>query len=81
MHIVAWISLLFHNQSLGRWHTMQCIKEGSTLRISSKYEKPSPRIVYHEGNQDQQIREFLVQRKLIKRIIKKNELNILLNFV
>jgi hypothetical protein len=50
---------------------MQCIKIGSTLRISSKFGKPSPRIVFREGNQDERICEFLVQLKLIKRIVRK----------
>jgi hypothetical protein len=50
---------------------MQCIKQGSTLRISPKYEKPCPRIVYREGNQDNKIKEFLDFRELIKRIYRK----------
>ncbi len=69
MKIVAWVTLLSWNQGLNRWFIMQCIKQGSTLRVSSKFEKPSPRIVYSEGNQDNRIQEFLVERKRIKRII------------
>ena len=49
MKIVAWVSLLSHNGMLEKWFLMQCIKEGSTLRISPKKDKPSPRIVYREG--------------------------------
>ena len=30
---------------------MQCIKESSTLRVSPKKEKPSPRIVYRYGKE------------------------------
>ena len=47
---------------------MQCIKKCSTVRVSSKKEKPSPRIVYRFGSQNQNIREFLRKRKLIVRI-------------
>jgi hypothetical protein len=70
MKITAWVSLLSQNKGLNKYLVMQCIKEASTLRVSPKYEKPSPRIVYREGNQDQQIREFLVQRDLIKKIVR-----------
>lgn len=70
MKIVAWISLLSHNPMLEKWFVMQCIKEGSTLRISPKMNKPAPRIVYRYGKQEKQIREFLVSRKLIKDIMR-----------
>lgn len=69
MRIVAWVSLLSHNRGLVKWFIMQCIKQGSTLRVSPKFEKHSPRIVYREGIQDGRIREFLVERKLIKKIV------------
>lgn len=71
MKIVAWVSLLSHIESLKRWFIMQCIKEDSTLRVSPKGEKPSPRIVYREGRQDEQIREFLRYRKVIKTIMRR----------
>lgn len=41
---------------------MQCIKKSSTLRVGPKGEKPSPRIVYREGNEDTQIKEYLETR-------------------
>lgn len=69
MRIVAWISLLSHNPMLEKWFVMQCIKEGSTLRVSPKMNKPSPRIVFRHGKQDKQVREFLSVRKLVKKII------------
>jgi len=56
---------------LQKWHLMQCIKEGSTLRISPKMGKPSPRIVYRYGLEDGQIKEFLVFRRLTKNIWKR----------
>ena len=67
MRVVAWVAELSGNEGLRKWHRMQCIKIGSTLRISSKGEKPPPRIVYREGDQDEQIREFLKFRNLIKK--------------
>jgi len=44
--IMAWVSLLSHHEKLNKWFTMQCIKEGSTLRVSPKRDKPEPRIVW-----------------------------------
>jgi hypothetical protein len=49
----------------------QCIKEGSTLRVSAKKEKPEPRIVFRFGSQDNQIADFLAYRKIVKSIIAK----------
>jgi len=71
MRIVAWVSLLSHNGMLEKWFVMQCIKRGSTLRMSSKEDKPSPRIVFRYGDQDNQINDFLKYRKIIRNIIKK----------
>lgn len=68
MSVVAGIALLSHNEGLKKYHLMQCIKKCSTVRVSSKKEKPSPRIVYRFGSQNQNIREFLRKRKLIARI-------------
>jgi hypothetical protein len=73
MMIVAWVSLLSNNKGTQKYHLMQCIKQSSTLRISKKRQKPSPRIVYRYGKQDNQIESFLEYRKMIKRIIKKAE--------
>lgn len=71
MKVVAWVSLLSHNPMLQKWFVMQCIKEGSTLRVSPKKDKPSPRIVCRHGMHDKEIKNFLVNRKLVKNIIKK----------
>jgi len=67
---MAWASMYSKIFELDTWFHMQCIKESSTLRISPKGEKPSPRIVYLEGKQDCRIVEFLKWRKYIKKIIK-----------
>ena len=71
MHIVAWVSLLSHNSGLTKYLQMQCIKESSTLRVSEKREKASPRIVFRYGKQDKQIKGFLDFRDFIKRIERK----------
>jgi hypothetical protein len=68
MSIVAWVSLLSHNKKLRNWLTMQCIKKESTLRISPKGKKPSPRIVFRHGEQDHEIQSYLEYRNSIKTI-------------
>jgi hypothetical protein len=69
LHIVAWIALESKNPKVQNYLVMQCIKESSTLRISRKGEKPSPRIVFRYGTQTREINNFLVMRKFVKRII------------
>lgn len=69
MRIVAWVSLHSRNPMLEKWFIMQCIKEESTLRVSPKMHKPSPKVVFRHGKQDGQVREFLSFRRLIKKII------------
>ena len=71
MHVLAWASLLSHNKRAQRYALMQCIKESSTLRVSPKKQKPSPRIVYRYGKQGGRILDFLHYRKMIKNIIRK----------
>ena len=71
MHIVGWVALLSDNPMLQKWLLMQCIKEGSTLRVSPKREKPSPRIVFRHGQENCQIECFLGSRKLMKNTIRK----------
>jgi hypothetical protein len=69
--VMAWVSLLSKNVGLKKWTLMQMIKGASTLRISFKQRKPSPRIVFRLGKQDKQIDNFIRNRHLIKKIIKK----------
>jgi hypothetical protein len=71
MSIVAWICLQCRSWNLIKWFLLQCIKGEPTLRVSSKGEKSSPRIVYKYGKQDNQIQSFCECRKLIKSIIKR----------
>jgi hypothetical protein len=71
MRIVAWVALQSHNKGLQKWFIMQCIKQSSTLRVSNKLGKPSPRVVFRFGRQDLQINNFIRNRHLIKTIIRK----------
>jgi hypothetical protein len=68
--IMAWIALnLFtKNPKVTKWFLLQCIKGSSTLRITPKKDKPSPRIVDWSGEQNHAIQNFLKERKRIKRI-------------
>jgi hypothetical protein len=69
MKILAWVNLLSQNEAITKYLQMQCIKKCSTLRISHKREKPSPKIVYRFGSQDGEIRNFIEFRRLAKRIV------------
>ena len=71
LSIVGRVVLMTQYKLLQKWHLMQCIKQSMTIRVSPKGDKPSPRIVCREGNQDEQIMNFLFYRVMIKRIIKK----------
>ena len=66
MHIVAWGALLSGKEKMKTYNLLQWIKQSSTLRISPKREKPSPRIVYRYGKQDRQIFNYLKSRTLTK---------------
>ena len=71
VRVMAWASLQSDKKSLLKWFLMQCIEQHSTLRVSRKGSKPSPRIVSRYGKQDSQISEFLGFRKLVKNISNK----------
>jgi len=70
VHIMNWIALESGSVDLKNWVLMQCIKESSTLRFSPKIDKPSPKIVYRFGSQNNQIKELLETRKIILNIVK-----------
>ena len=70
MSIVASIAIQTKHEGLKKWFLLQARKKANNLRIGPKGEKPSPRIVYREGKEDEQIVDFLVHRKLIHRIIR-----------
>jgi len=71
LKVVAWVALQSQNRGLKDWLLMQCIKQSSTLKISPKREKQSPRIVFRYGKQDQQIFNYIKMRTFTKKIIKK----------
>jgi hypothetical protein len=71
VHIMSWVCLESKNKGLIKWFLMQCIKESSTLRVSRKKGKLSPRIGFRNGKQDKEIGDFLVWRECIKRSVKK----------
>jgi len=71
LHIVAWVALESRNKGLHDWLVMQCIKEASTLRISSKNNKSAPRIVYRYGLDNKEIWYYLIFRKIIYKLCKK----------
>jgi hypothetical protein len=72
LSIIASVCLTLKYESLTKWFLLQCIKKESTLRISIKGDKSSPRIVYRYGKGDGQIREYLRYRKF-GRLIKNGE--------
>jgi hypothetical protein len=57
MHVVTWVALLSHNKGLAKWFLMQCIKGCSTLQVSSKREKPPPRVVCKSGEQNENVKD------------------------
>ena len=71
MSIVAWVSLVSRHERLKQWFLMQCIKQSSTLRVSSKGMNPSPRIVCRYDEQLGQVQGFLAYRKMIKKILRR----------
>ena len=69
MSIVASTAIQSKHEELKKWFLLQARKKASTLRVGPKGEKKAPRIVYREGNQDNQIADFLKHRRMLKRII------------
>lgn len=68
MGIVGWVAVCSRNSKLKDWLAMQCIKQGSTLRVVPKGMKPAPRLVYRADKQCHAVAEFLKERQRIKRI-------------
>lgn len=58
----------FTNHKLMGWAIMQMIKGSSTLRISTKFKKPRPRIIYKEGKQANEIKKFREYRKIFGKL-------------
>ena len=69
--IMSWVVLTNKKPKLLKWFLLQCIRKASTLRVGSKRDKPSPRIVFRKGDSVSQIRDFLKFRRGIKRFMSK----------
>ncbi|MCJ7761544.1 hypothetical protein MUP59_10475 [Candidatus Bathyarchaeota archaeon] len=67
--VMAWACLMIRCKCMIKWFIMQCIKEGSTLRVSPKKEKPIPRVICRYGDQDQEIKNFMHYREVVKAIM------------
>ena len=67
--IMSWVVLTNKKPKLLKWFLLQCIRKASTLRVSSKGDKPSPRIVFRNGGSVGQIKVFLCFRSQIKRFL------------
>lgn len=69
--IMNWMALESGNVGLQNYVRMQCIKGSSTLRLSHKGKKPSPKVVFQFGNQDKRIAEFLDTKLFVENLEKK----------
>jgi len=69
--IMSWVAIESQLPKLKDYVLMQGIKMCSTLRVSCKGDKPSPRVVYRYGMQDGEIRNFLLMRRKIWGIMRK----------
>jgi hypothetical protein len=67
LKIIDWVAILTKNPKVKDYCLMQGIKQSSTLRISTKKNKPSPRIVFHYGKQDKEISEYLHYCRMFKK--------------
>jgi hypothetical protein len=73
VRIMAWVAIQARIQSLKDYVLMQCIKRSSTVRCGSKGKKPSPKVVFRYGKQDDQVIQYLETRNFIKDFEEKNE--------
>jgi hypothetical protein len=71
MSIIAWLCLELKHEEFTKWFLLQCIKKELTLRVSSKGEKPPPKLIYRRGNQNGRIRKYLQYRSKIKGFMRK----------
>ncbi len=73
-HVRCWVALLSGNEHLARWCIRQDIKESATLRLGKKGSKGIPRLVFHWGSQDKQIKVFKEARKFVLNMIREAKL-------
>ena len=65
MSVVAQTCLETKSEGMIKWFLLKCRKQESTLRIGSKEEKAPPRVVFRDGKQDGEIRNYLSSREKI----------------
>jgi hypothetical protein len=70
LSIMSWVAILSKSQKLKDYVLRQCIKMASTLRVLMKDGKPSPRLVFRFGYQDNAVKDYLEYRQLIKSVHK-----------
>jgi hypothetical protein len=66
--VLGFLCHYYHNVNVHKWVFLQLIKGKSSLRGTSKYEKPSPRIVKRFGSQDNMIKRYLMHMRLMSMI-------------
>ncbi|MEM3797746.1 MAG: hypothetical protein QXY74_04840 [Candidatus Bathyarchaeia archaeon] len=76
LKVIAWMGIVGNNCNLWKWMCMQAIKGYCTLRVSPKPVnpegvKPSPRVVYRYGSQENMVKEYLAFRKRVLMMIKR----------
>jgi hypothetical protein len=62
--IMAGLALITKHTPYVTWALLQCRKGCSTLRISPKGEKPTPKIVYKWGNQSDEIPNYFKYKNM-----------------
>ncbi|MEM2999766.1 MAG: hypothetical protein QXX34_04485 [Candidatus Bathyarchaeia archaeon] len=73
--VISWIAIMSRQPEAWKYVCMQAIKGCCTLQVSPKPlspqgVKPSPRLVYRYGNQENMIKEYLALRKQASAIVK-----------
>ena len=69
--IMSYAVLTSRKPKLRKWFLLQCRREASTLRVSSKRDKAPPRIVFRNGDSASRIRVFLKDRRRITRFLRR----------
>jgi hypothetical protein len=74
-HVMGWVAVESGFSKSVDYALMQLIKESSTVRVGAKGKSGSPKIVYREGSQDNEIKNFLDYRRKIKKINRKTTIS------
>jgi len=76
LRIISWIGIMADNPNVWKWVCMQAIKGYATLRVGPKPVnpdglKPAPRVVYRYGSQNRMVRDYLVFRRRLSKLVKR----------